>query len=248
MLAEQMRQCWTGKLPPEIAPLPQTIPYGSIQGEPILLGIRTDDGQTACLPLQDTVGLWVSAADESDKTRVRRLLLRQFGEMDRLRLLTNAPDAPSNAQSIRDAEAWCATLHALAPELRQRQSERRAGSHAAFSPIVILLDNLAALLEGAPDEMTSRLEVFVRLGAGLNVTVIALDVAERMEKLYFGGNILIETLCTHPLLLSGGASETHRVAEGRAASRAVRETLERSDWVLVRDGNCIAVRPMESED
>lgn len=248
MLAERMRQAWTDQLPPKISSLPPTIPYGSIQGEPLLLGVRTEDGQPACLPLKDTVGLWISAADDSAKMRVRRLLLRQLGEMDGLQLFTNVPDAPSNAQSIRDAEMMCATLRALAPELRQRQGERRAGSRTAFSPIVILLDDLTALLESAPDELSSRLEVFVRLGAGLNVTVIVLDVAERMEKLYFGGHILLETLCAHPLLLAGGTSETHRVAEGRTSSHAVQEILERDDWALVKDQSCTAVRPMESEE
>ena len=73
------------------------------------------------------MGFWISAADDRAKMRVRRLLVRQLGEMEGLRLLTNVPDAPSNAQSIRDAEMLCTTLRALAPELRQRQSERRVG-------------------------------------------------------------------------------------------------------------------------
>jgi len=239
-LAAKMREAWHGVLPPKIAPLPEVVPYGSVAGEALTLGLDIAQGQPACLPLRDTVGILVSAADERAGARVRGLLLRQLGEQEGLRLITNASGARS------EAERLCGVLAELAPELRRRQSARRAGSEEAFEPVVILLDDLMALLESGPDELVARLEVFVRLGAGLDVTVIVLDLARNMETLYFGGDILMETLHDHPMLLAGGDAQSHPIVDCNALNRLTPGVLERGDWVLARGERLSGIRPMES--
>lgn len=246
-MAKQMREEWSGALPRRIASVPQRVPYGTVPGGPLAIGLDCAEASPVCLPLGKTVGFMVSASDAQSKAHARRLLLRQLAGIPGLALVTNEADAPDGATRVEGPDALNAALLELVPVMRERQSAYRAGRGGAFPPIVILIDDAVALLRSGPDEMISRLEVFVRLGEGLNVTVILLDLAAALSSLYYSGDILTETLHAHPLLLAGGDAQTHTIADVSAVARLAPGVLERGDWVLVQNGHMTAVRPMESE-
>lgn len=246
-MAEQMQKAWHGKLPVKITSIPQSIPYGSVHSEPITLGLKLEDGQTEYLPLSETVGIMVSAADSRSKAHARWLLQIQLCEQKDMSIITNVRDA-NGARFVEGARQWMEQMQNVASELRRRQSLRKSGSQEKFAQIVILIDDLTELLEGAEDELISRLEVFVRLGAGLNVTVIALDLARNLEKMYFGGDILMETMREQVMLLVGGDAQEHRVAEGKFSCSEAKGTLENGDWIVVTNEGFCAVRPIESEE
>ena len=246
-VAKRMRAAWSGALPRRIASVPQRVPYGTVPGGPLAIGLDCADASPICLPLGKTVGLTVSAADAQSKARARSLLLRQLAGVPELALVTNAADAPDSPTRADGPDALNAALLELVPVMRERQSAYRAGYGGAFPPIVILIDDAVALLRSGPDELISRLEVFVRLGEGLNVTVILLDLAAALSSLYYSGDILTETLHAHPLLLAGGDMQTHTITDVSAVARLMPGVLERGDWVLVQNGHMTAVRPMESE-
>lgn len=246
-LSGRMQQAWHGDLPAKIAPLPTHVPYDAALGEPIVWGLETKDGQTARMLLSENVGCLVSASDRRQKERVKRLLMQQICEYADAVGITNVCNA-MNMQIATEPQQMLNKLCEVATELRRRQSARKAGSKEKFQPIVIVIDDLAAMLEGGSDELTSRLEVFVRLGAGLNVTVIVLDLAENLEKMYFGGNILMETMRDQNMLLAGGSAQVHRIADGKLYSQQAKGVLEQDDWIWIQGDHWSAIRPMESED
>ena len=101
-------------------------------------------------------------------------------------------------------------------------------------------------MQEAEPTVISQLEVFVRLGAGLNLTVVAADLADGVEHSYFSRNILLETLSQGPLLLTGGSPEDHRAVDVSALERQFGSTFGEDLLVLVQDGRFLGVKQMEA--
>lgn len=246
-MAGQMAEAWQGELPRKIRSLPVHVPYGSVPGGPLILGLSREDASPVRLPLEETPGLLVSAGDEAAKERLLTLLLRQAAALPEVQILLYSRSFSwPGAEVLADPQALAAALQQLVPELRARQSARRAGSREGFPPIVLVVDDLDSCMQEAEPTVISQLEVFVRLGAGLNLTVVAADLADGVEHSYFSRNILLETLSQGPLLLTGGSPEDHRAVDVSALERQFGGTFGEDLLVLVQDGHFLGVKQMEA--
>ena len=108
------------------------------------------------------------------------------------------------------------------------------------------VDELAELLETAQPRVISQLEAFIRLGQGIGVTVIGADLAAKVERCYYSGDILLETMHEGPVILAGGQAEDHRIVETLALKRILPEQGLGEDLALLEDGSYTRVRPMEA--
>ena len=257
-LAGEMAASWKGPLPVKVQSMPETVPYGSLEGEPLILGLGYEDGTAISLPVGDATSLLASWGDENARERVLALLYRQAREMEAAqvygygrgmeRLMER--DLGENARLAPSPEALGAVLGKLAPVLQQRLNEKEAGQEGGFPHIFIFVDELAEFLAGAEPLVISQLEAFIRLGEGIGITVIGGDLASKAERCYFSRDILMETLHEGPILLAGGEASQHRIIDTISLRQNLPEDGLGRDGILVnwKDGKEIftRLRPMEA--
>ena len=116
-----------------------------------------------------------------------------------------------------------------------------------FSPIVIVVDGLASVIQQAEQKAVARLEVFIRLGERIGVTVIGADTAQNVELAYYSQNILMETLHEGPLLLMGGKADDHRIADTQALARQFPDAFAPDQMVLDRGGTFTGIKRMRAD-
>ena len=247
-LAEEMDAAWKGPRPKSVRALPQDIPYGSLEGEPLLLGLSCGEIVPVSLPLAETTSLLVSAGDAGSLDAFYALLLRQLGELPDADVLLCSPTLSlDSARVVREPERLNDVLGELVPELQARRDAHKKDASLRFSPIVIVVDGLASVIERAEQKAVARLEVFIRLGEGIGVTVIGADTANNAELAYFSQNILMETLHEGPMLLMGGSPAEHRIADAQALSRQFPQGFAPDQMVLARGGAFTAVKRMRAD-
>ena len=241
-LAGRMSASWKGPLPDRIRSVPETVPYGSLKGEPLILGVRYGDGETASLPVREATSLLISCGSRESGEEVLALLYRQAREMEDARIYGYGQEM--------DPPALGEVLGKLAPILQERLNRKEKGEKVEFSHIFIFVDQLADFLAGAEPLVISQLEAFIRLGVGIGVTVVGADLASRVERCYFSRDILMETFHEGPILLTGGEASQHRIIDTIALRQWLPEESLGRDLVLVnrKDGQetFTRIRPMEA--
>lgn len=247
-LAGEMDAAWSGPRPRSVRGLPQDIPYGSIEGAPLLLGLSYGESAPVSLPLAETTSLLVSAGDPVSLRAFYALLLRQLGELEDANiLLCSATLSLDSARIVREPEKLNDVLDDFAAELKTRRDAHKKDASLHFSPIVIIVDGIASVIQQAEQKAVARLEVFIRLGEGIGVTVIGADTAQNVELAYYSQNILMETLHEGPLLLMGGKADDHRIADTQALAKQFPDAFAPDQMVLDRGGTFTGIKRMRAD-
>lgn len=239
-LAEKLRAEWHGELPAAIRPIPDEIPYGSLEGPPFLLGMDCDSGSAASLPIPESRSLMVSAGKPETLASLLRSFIRQAQEAEgEAWLFTKRPDTYGDLLEgehlLSDIGELDILADALVPRLRERQSTLRQDPEAVFPPVAVLVDNMKALLDQAQNDTISRLEVFVRMGKGLSFFLVCGGSAEDMNKCRFrGSNILAVTMRDGPRLIAGGPLAAHQLFEN-AALRLQHPALAENEGLFLKE-------------
>lgn len=247
--ADAMRAVWNGPLPPRIAAMPERIPYGSLPGQPLMLGLSYASMEPVCLPLAQTTGLLISAGDAPSRQSLLTLLLRQASAVPDIQILLYSPvlSCPG-ARQLHTPEELDEALLPLVQELRARQKAYRADASRVFSPILIVVDDCVSCLSAAQLDTTSRLEVFIRLGRGLGITVVAADSASAVSSRYYGNDILMATLQAGPILLTGGCAQDHRIVNTIALEKAASSLFTEGNLVLANEEKFDIIKQIDCND
>ncbi len=245
-LAEGMTAAWKGEKPKGIRSAPEELPYGSLEGEPFLLGLSGKTLEPVNLPWTDTVSVLISA-EEPEADGILELLLKEAVRLagDSLFFFSESRTAEEPARTFHEAEDFDEEVFSLANTLRQRQEEKREWPEVVFSPIVVFIDGLKACLDCVKPDTVSRLEVFIRLGEGLGITILAADVPERVASCYYGGDILTATMREGPILLGGGVPEDHRITDTIALKKKHPDALSTGELIFVRGQEFESLRRLE---
>jgi len=114
---------------------------------------------------------------------------------------------------LTDANALDEIIPILRMELQRRQGLWKKNQAVKFSPIVVVLDGLYNCIKEASEETIGRLEVFIRLGKGLNFSVIAADTAKGVGKSRNEDSLLTATMRRGPVVLVGSALAQHQILD-----------------------------------
>jgi hypothetical protein len=177
-------------------------------------------------------------------------ILRQAADLtdSNIWLCSSRPDAYTglgNRCHTLSAEEMDTAVEQLAQELRSRQAQLRQDPNVKFSAMVIAIDDLTSCMEQCKQETIARLEVFIRLGKGLGLFMVVADLAERMGKLRFRGDILTATLRQGPLLLIGGSVSNHQITDPYELQGQFVQPLGGEDGILIsKDRAPCALRRM----
>ena len=222
-LAERMAKQWKGNGPKKIAAIPQEIPFGSLEGEPFILGVNVEGNESVILPIKDLVSLLISDASGANADIVK-CLMRQAKAI---------PD--SSVYVFSDVSVMEQVVSDTVQELRNRQAMHRQDPSVKFPPIFFILDGYHHLTGECQNDTVSRLEVFIRLGKGLGISVIGIDSAEKMTKCSFKGDILTVTMQQAAVMIVGGAFHQHQIADVQMLQSTYAQAMEQNEAILLKE-------------
>lgn len=258
-MADAMNRQYQGERPAGFVKVPETLEYGSIEGEPLILGMDPADGQTVRVEPKLNQSLFISdgtvgsessgiisgaAKSVSDGAAVDflRSLIRQAVSIRDVQVILYSPrpehftDIMAGQQFITKAQELDAVIEPLRTELRRRQGLLKQAADLEFPPIFVVLDGLYQCIFEAQKETIGRLEVFIRLGKGLNFTVIAADTAELAAKSRREDSLLTATLRQGAVVLLGGMLAVHQLVDTYDLRKRHPKPLEETEGCLV-NGN-----------
>lgn len=215
--ADAMGDAWLGERPISIQPMPEEIPYGMLQGPPLVLGMDFETNATVGIFAPKQRSLMVSAGKPEAIPLLFRSMLRQTAQArGEAWLLTHHPelykDLLDGEHLLTEAAALDALADPFAPRLRERQQALKRDAGAQFPPLVILIDGMKDLLSEANSNTIGRLEVFVRLGERLSFFLVCGDSPAGMNFCRFcGSNILAASMREGPRLIAGGLLAEHQL-------------------------------------
>lgn len=251
-MADEMGKAWKGVRPEGIRTIPEELPFGSVEGKPFVLGMDTASGETISLPFGEQVSLLISDGTNGGQDSLMSILRQAAGlPGGKIWLCTDRPGSYAGVGDschVLSRTELDANIDLLAQELRKRQGQLRQDPESKFAPMVIAIDGLMACVEECKQETIARLEVFIRLGKGLGLFVVAADTAERMGKCRYRGDILTATLRQGPVLLMGGAVSSHQVVDPYELQSRFPQPMGSEDAILLgHGGNPCALRRMRGE-
>lgn len=226
--AEQMGKSWTGVRPKGIVKLPEVLNYKAMEGEPYFLGRNLNDGETVRVNLEEAHSLLISDGNVSPEDTepgvkapadMLRSLVRQADKIAdaELYVYSSRPeefrDVIGRHKILTDAKALDEIIPTLRTELQRRQGLWKKNTEIKFPPIVVVLDGLYGCIKEASEETIGRLEVFIRLGKGLNFAVIAADTAKAVGKSRNEDSLLTAAMRRGPVVLVGGTLAQHQVLD-----------------------------------
>ncbi len=235
-MAGEMSAAWKGERPKGIAVMPERIPFGTLEGAPFILGLSYEKAEPVSLPAEDTESILLSVGDPESPLFESLLLQAAALPGADVFLCSENRACPGPCRAVRSAGELDEAALSLAQELRGRQERKKKDPSASFPPVVVMIDGLRNWLDSVKPDTISRLEVFIRLGKGLGITIIAADTAENIAHCYYSNDILTATMREGAVVLCGGAAGVHRITDTIALEKRHPEPFKEDDLVLASEG------------
>lgn len=225
---EQMSKSWKGTRPQGIVKVPETLCFDELDGEPYLLGKNLDDGEVVRVNLEENQSLLISDGSVSSEDAehgmklsadLLRNLIRQTERIAdaKLYVYSTRPeefqDVVGNHKILTSVKELDEIIPTLRTELQRRQGLWKKNPTVKFSPITVVLDGLYECIKEAEKDTIGRLEVFIRLGKGLNFSVIAADTARDAGRSRNEDSLLTATMRRGPVMLVGNTLTQHQVLD-----------------------------------
>lgn len=248
-VAQEMDGAWTGVRPQGILSLADELPFGSLEGEPFILGADLESGESVSVS-PEAISLLLSDG-AGVKEDLLRSLLRQALALPgvQLGMYTAEPDKYRELlqghRLYARPEALDQAVEPLAEELRSRQRLLKADPASCFDPIVLIIDGLYDCIQRCQSNTVARLEVFIRLGKRLGVFIVAADSAQLMGKCRFSGDILTETMRQGPTVLVGGKLAEHQILDTYGIQAKYPQPMNANTAIVLKpDSPAVQIRPM----
>ncbi len=250
-LAKEMDETWQGERPMlgKDEP-PETIPFGSLDGEPVILGCEKNKGAVS-FGLDENVSLLISDG-KGVKKEVLNSFIKQLNTLDcKVWLCSKTCDAyvvGKNINLVKTPKALDEIIEILANALRNRQAELKEDPQKKFEEMVIIIDGVREFYLGCEASTISRLEVFIRLGKGLGITVIGADCEKNLSMCRADGDILVATMRENAVIVCGGAIANHKALDTYAWYDKVPEALRENEAVFVKENNPVLLVRMGDKE
>lgn len=255
----EMRSCarrmsgeWRGERPVGVRVMPQEIPFGSICADPVVLGLDTADIEPVRLELTELLSLMVSCCDAEAAQSFAGLCAGQACAVENSEVILCGDSGRfiglrGAGVQITDCGTLPPIVERVAEELRLRQKKLRESPQAEFAPIVIILSEFNRCMTELPEETTARLEVFIRLGKGLNITVISIDTAPEMTRAIYSARLLSATMKAGARLVIGGKLADHQIIDAYAICAEHPQPLQQDEACLCAGDKNVFLKLMSDE-
>lgn len=213
-IAEQMKKNWSGRSARKIPQMPETVEYGSIEGDDVYIGLSACKVEPVVFDYHSQHYLMISGMPGAGKSNLLKVLAYRMHEA--VDCTVYAMDINGTAlQSlsrigtyINKASDVDAFFDDLMPTLKKRQESgfRESG----FAPILLVIDNFTSFFSAASEKTVKRILAIIKLCAGLDVYLLmAADPGQLAMKRMQGEEITMSCVTAKQAVLLGGYINDH---------------------------------------
>ena len=255
-LADHINASYDGIRPETVKIMPESIEYGDLPTEELfMLGLDLTDISPVKFNPYENRSLLISDGNGKTGDELLSLILRELSEKEAAQVFFYTPRktvfreaaGAQNITFISDLSDLEGTVNQVAVELRKRQEELRADPQRLFSPMVIIMDSYYGMIKNAVGDTIARLEVFIRLGEKLSITIIGADCASEMSKARFEADLLTQTMRKGAVILAGGGLLEHQLVDAYAFNSIHPRPLKEDECCLVQGDSTVFFKVMQSE-
>ena len=214
LIAEHMKKNWTGRGAKKIPEMPETIEYGSVEGNEIYLGLSSRKVEPVAFDYHSQHYLMISGMPSAGKSNLLKALAYQMYESVGCAVYTLDIDGNS-LRSLSQIGTYVgkasdidAFFDDLMPTLKKRQES--GNRNGGFAPIVLVIDDFGKFLAAVSEKTAKRILAIIKLCVGLDVyLLIAGDAADLAVKRMQGEDITMSCVTAKQAVLLGGYINDH---------------------------------------
>lgn len=253
-LATAMNSYWSGEKAMQIPELPKTIPYGSVKGEGVCLGLSTEKVVPVSVTFSQQHFFMISGVPQSGKTNLLCAIAKQIKEsaegtlyvFDVLDRVSTAVQNVAEKYLTVPAEID-AFIESMRPELQQRLERKQKEPNATFAPITIAIDNYSKFFEKVSNETISRLLAIIKLGKDLSLRMVATcDAYELTSMVNKGEATTLSMVRSDYSIMLGGSINDHASITTKAPYAQKGTIVNEHEGYLVQKMNCTRFKAMSS--
>ncbi len=253
-LSQQMNDAWSGNRPKQVAIMPQVIPYGSIPSNDLVIGLYKQDLAPVIAPFTENHCMVISGIEASGKTNLLKVLVKQL--TSRGVEVTAFTTKESDFENIRtylstlctDGASMDEYMDVLLPELSNRKSMHDANPDRKFSEIAIIIDDWKQCFDVISNQTAKRLEMVVRLAAGLGVYLVVAEDNRILSTLYNQGEGVISALIGKgTAVLLGDSMKSHTAFESDLSYTEKNIRVDEFEGYLLTNGHALRFKAMKGD-
>lgn len=215
-LGRQMSDAWNGGRPKTIPVMPEVIAFGSVSCDNVAIGLYMNDISPVPLDFQENHCVLISGTPGSGKSNLLKVITAQLSGKG-VRIAAFAPGR-QGLETIRAyADKFCVTgeemdryIESLAQELQRRKNAKDTGGETNFEEIAIIVDDWKGCFELIDNSTVKRLEMIVRLAAGLGVYLVLACDSTAAGMFFNQGEAVISVLVNRGTgIILGGNLRAH---------------------------------------
>ena len=242
LLANGMRESWTGNMPEPIPEMPDVIPYGSVKCNGVPLGLSVDRVRPVAYNDSTQHYLLISGTDGSGKSNLltavsRALVEKKGGKLYSFDVLRKASQLMQRIASsyLSSSEEIDRFVENLIPELQYRFEQKRADQSISFEPIVFAVDDYSHFFKLVSNATIERLKSIVLIGAGLDLYMIVAGDAYEMAALKNKGEAVLSSLARGAQsIVLGGTMADHAMITVKASHSQTKEEVGEFEGFLIQ--------------
>lgn len=254
--AEQMRACWKGNCASPIPVMPEVIPFGSVHGSGMLLGLSAQFVEPLSLPENRKHYMPVVGTGGSGKSNMLLSLARQaLAEEDAEVVLFTREKCGAGWTGQERCRILTKTgeldqyMEELVPLLQERKKRHEADEGATFAPIHIFIDDYKKAYEEMGEKTAARISAIIRLGTGLQVNLtIAEDVDTFCRLCEQGEAVCMLMARENSGILLGGSFQSYSVFSGDLPMTERMQALSEYEGYLLTKGKTVRFKAMKAAE
>lgn len=255
-LGKKMSAECAGKRAKQIPIMPETISYGSVTGDGVLLGLSVEEIEPVSIDFGNTFLATVSSRKREARSNILTVIANQIKSVYKNAVVAIADTdnlVPNIQESVDryliDAGSIDNFMEELIPELQKRQQSKQADSSIDFEPIFMLISSWKNCYEIISDITAKRFDSIARLGEGLNVNIILCADNNEMASMYHQGETLTNTAVLNGYgILLGGSLNDHTIYDTSDIPFTKRNDILAADYgYFCHNGKTIMFKNMKKD-
>lgn len=251
-IADDMSRLWDGEPALSIPVMPEMIPFGSIAGEGVFIGLSHESISPVQYDYIKQHFLMISGVDRDARINLLMSAAKQLKSAVGGKLVT-IDTSKTSLVRIRDvADAIVVSpneidhlIEQLRPELQRRDAEN-GHEHEPFEPIIIVVDDFVQFYEMISNETANRIRAIVVKGSGMGIFFLTTSEAQALSILKNKGELATLTMVKgKQSVLLGGSLNDHPAFSPKATYSQKCLSVASNEGFLLNGSGFVRFKAME---